>query len=84
MAKLPDRVVYTVWCDDRGKVLDDGTLFRLSDSEFHLCSQERHLCWLQDSALGFDVAVDAERQRLTGSMAKYSTSPLYAPLKVAL
>jgi glycine cleavage system T protein (aminomethyltransferase) len=59
VAKLrPGRVAYIVWCDDRGKVLDDGTLFRLSDSEFHLCSQERHLCWLLDSAVGFDVAVD--------------------------
>ena len=59
VAKLrPGRVAYTVWCDDRGKVLDDGTLFRLSDSEFHLCSQERHLCWLLDSVAGFDVTVD--------------------------
>ena len=54
----PGRVAYVVWCDDRGKVLDDGTLFRLSDGEFRLCSQERHLCWLQDSAIGFDVTVD--------------------------
>ena len=54
----PGRVAYSVWCDDRGKVLDDGTLFRLSDSEFHLCSQERHLCWLLDSAIGFDVTID--------------------------
>jgi aminomethyltransferase len=59
VAKLrPGRVGYAVWCDDRGKVLDDGTLFRLSDGEFQLCSQERHLCWLLDSAIGFDVAID--------------------------
>jgi len=59
VAKLrPGRVAYNVWCDDHGKVLDDGTLFRLSDSEFRLCSQERHLCWLLDSAIGFDVAID--------------------------
>jgi len=59
VAKLrPGRVAYTVWCDDRGKVLDDGTLFRLSDSEFRLCSQERHVSWLLDSAIGFDVAID--------------------------
>ena len=37
VAKLrPGRVAYTVWCDDHGKVLDDGTLFRLIDSEFHI------------------------------------------------
>lgn len=51
------RVQYTAWCDDRGHVLDDGTLFRLGDEEFRLCCQERHLPWLLDSAAGFDVSV---------------------------
>src|ERR1044072_5158075 len=32
VAKLkPGRVHYTAWCDDAGHVLDDGTLFRLSE-----------------------------------------------------
>lgn len=53
----PGRVAYAVWCDDRGKVLDDGTLFRFGPEEFHLYSQERHLNWFLDSALGFDVSV---------------------------
>jgi aminomethyltransferase len=58
VAKLPvDAVHYTVWCDDAGKVLDDGTLFRLGAEEFLLCCQERHLPWLLDAAEGFDVAV---------------------------
>ncbi|MFN0114195.1 MAG: aminomethyltransferase family protein [Paracoccaceae bacterium] len=57
-AKLtPGGVQYTVWCDDDGKVLDDGTIFRLSETEFRLCCQERHLPWLLDSAAGFDVTV---------------------------
>jgi aminomethyltransferase len=53
----PGAVHYTAWCDDDGKVLDDGTLFRLGDGDFMLCCQERHLPWLRDSAAGFDVAV---------------------------
>ena len=52
-----DAVHYTAWCDDRGKLLDDGTLFRLADAEFLLCCQERHLPWLLDSAIGFEVSV---------------------------
>ncbi|NDV00223.1 aminomethyltransferase family protein [Pseudoroseicyclus tamaricis] len=59
VAKLkPGRVQYTGWCDDDGKLLDDGTLFRLGPEEFRLCCQERHLPWLLDSAIGFDVAVE--------------------------
>ena len=42
----PGRVAYAVWCNDRGQVLDDGTIFHLRDGEFRLCSQERHLDWL--------------------------------------
>jgi aminomethyltransferase len=50
-------VQYTVWCDDAGKVLDDGTLFRLAENDYRICCQERHLPWLLDSAEGFDVIV---------------------------
>ena len=42
----PGRVQYTAWCDDDGKLLDDGTIFRLSKSAFRLLCQERHLPWL--------------------------------------
>ncbi len=51
------QVHYTAWCDEHGKLLDDGTLFRHGESEYLLCCQERHLPWLLDSAIGFDVSV---------------------------
>jgi aminomethyltransferase len=50
-------VQYTVWCDDDGKVLDDGTLFRYGLEDYLLCCQERHLPWLLDSAIGYDVRI---------------------------
>jgi aminomethyltransferase len=50
-------VQYTIWCDDAGKVLDDGTLFRHGPDHFMICCQERHLNWLLDSAAGFEVSV---------------------------
>lgn len=52
------RVAYVVWCNDEGKVLDDGTVFRFSQTEFRLCAQDRHLCWLLDSGIGFEVEID--------------------------
>ena len=33
-----DKVTYVIWCNDEGKVLDDGTLFRLSDNDYRLLS----------------------------------------------
>ena len=51
------RVAYSVWCNDDGHLIDDGTVFRLSDTEFRLCTGERQLDWLLDSGLGFDVQI---------------------------
>ena len=53
----PNRVAYTVWCNDSGHVIDDGTIFRLGAAEFLLCTAERQLNWLLDSAIGFDVSI---------------------------
>ncbi|MEO3389252.1 aminomethyltransferase family protein [Mesorhizobium sp. CAU 1741] len=60
------RVHYTAWCDEEGHVLDDGTLFRLAGDRFRLCCQERHLPWLLDSAIGFDVEIAEETETLAG------------------
>jgi len=62
----PGRVTYTAWCDDHGRVLDDGTLFRLGKNDFRLCCQERHLPWLQDSALGYAVSIAEETEQIAG------------------
>ena len=53
----PDRVAYTVWCNEFGHVIDDGTIFRFGSHEFHLCTAERQLDWLLDSAIGFEVDI---------------------------
>ena len=58
LAKLKiDRVAYCVWCNDAGHLIDDGTVFRLGESEFRLCTAERQIDWLLDSAVGFDVEI---------------------------
>jgi aminomethyltransferase len=54
---VPGRVTYVVWCEDGGRVLDDGTLFRFDEQRFRLCCQDRHLPWLLDAAIGYDVRV---------------------------
>ena len=58
LSKLrPGRVSYVVWCNDAGKVIDDGTVFHLSEGEYRVCSQERHLAWFTSAAIGFDVEI---------------------------
>jgi aminomethyltransferase len=52
------QVAYTPWCDGAGKVLDDGTVARLSETAFRVTAAEPNLRWLQDNALGFDVSIE--------------------------
>jgi aminomethyltransferase len=54
------RVLYTPWCDDAGKVIDDGTIHRLDEATFRLTSAEPSLRWLMMSAPGMDITVDDE------------------------
>jgi aminomethyltransferase len=56
----PHRVTYVVWCNDEGKVLDDGTIFHLEQGQYRLCSQHHQLDWLLMSSLGMDVRIEEE------------------------
>ncbi len=56
----PGRVTYVIWCNDEGKVIDDGTLFQLGEDDYRLCSQHHQLDWLLISAAGFDVRIETE------------------------
>jgi len=49
------RVAYTVWCDDEGMVLDDGTVFRVAEDEYLLCVQVGQMEILRRNSVGFDI-----------------------------
>ena len=51
----PGKVAYTVWCDDAGMIIDDGTVFCMGPNEYRMCTAERQLDWFAASAIGFDV-----------------------------
>ena len=51
------QVMYTPWCDEDGKVIDDGTVQRLSEKTFRITSAEPNLEWIQSNAVGMDVIV---------------------------
>ena len=70
----PGRVAYAVWCDDRGQVIDDGTIFHLREGEYRLCSQERHFAWLQTAAIGFDVSIVLETDEVAALAVQGPTS----------
>ena len=65
MAKLAvGQVYYTGWCDDDGKMLDDGTVTRLGEQSYRLTSAEPSLRWLHMNAVGMDVTVSEVTEKL--------------------
>jgi len=51
------QVMYTPWCDEEGKVIDDGTVQRLSENKFRITSAEPNLEWIESNSNGMDVMI---------------------------
>ncbi|RPJ27090.1 MAG: aminomethyl transferase family protein [Chloroflexi bacterium] len=51
------QVYYTGWCDDEGKLIDDGTVSRLDEATYRLTSAEPNLRWLSMNAVSLDVEI---------------------------
>lgn len=58
------QMMYSPWCDDDGKVIDDGTFARLEAERFRITSAEPNLAWFQDCAIGLDVQVSEISEQL--------------------
>ena len=68
------RVAYTCWCDDDGKVIDDGTVSRLGESHFRVTSADPSLYWLQALSRGLDVQLEDSSTRLAALALQGPTS----------
>ena len=51
------QVAYTGWCDEDGKMIDDGTISRLDETTFRLTSAEPNLRWLSMNAVDMQVEI---------------------------
>jgi aminomethyltransferase len=53
-----DQVIYCCWCDEEGKVIDDGTITRLEENRYRWTAADPNLRWFRQNALGFDVHIE--------------------------
>ncbi len=60
----PGQVYYTPWCDELGRVLDDGTVSRLAEDRFRWTAAEPNLRWLEQNARGLDVRIEDVTERV--------------------
>jgi len=53
-----DQVIYTPWCDEHGKVIDDGTVSRLGENTYRWTAADPSLRWFTQNAAGMDVHIE--------------------------
>jgi aminomethyltransferase len=70
----PGQVIYTPWCDEHGRVLDDGLVMRSSENQFHWTAAEPNLRWIRQNAAGLDVQIDDVSERVAALSIQGPTS----------
>jgi aminomethyltransferase len=68
------QVYYTPWCDERGKVIDDGTVTRTGEGTYRWTAADPSLRWLTENATGLQVAVDDVSERVAALALQGPTS----------
>ncbi|MGH9567176.1 MAG: aminomethyltransferase family protein, partial [Candidatus Angelobacter sp.] len=54
----PGQVIYCCWCDEQGKVIDDGTITRLNENKYRWTAADPSLRWFRQNGLNMDVQIE--------------------------
>src|SRR5262245_20018217 len=68
------QVYYTPWCDEHGKVIDDGTVTRLAEDAFRWTAADPSLRWFSQNAVGLQVAIEDISERVAALALQGPTS----------
>jgi len=52
------QAIYCCWCDEQGKVIDDGTISRLAENQYRWTAAEPNFRWFHQNSLGLDVKIE--------------------------
>ena len=69
-----DQVIYSCWCDEQGKVIDDGTVTRLAANAYRWTAAEPNLRWFHQNARGMDVRIEDISERVAALALQGPTS----------
>ena len=58
------QVYYTPWCDEHGKVIDDGTVSRLDDDSYRWTAADAQIRWLTLNGRGLDVTIEETSEQV--------------------
>jgi aminomethyltransferase len=68
------QVYYTPWCDEYGRVIDDGTVSRLAEQRFRWTAADPNLRWFSQNAIGMNVAIEDVSESLAAVALQGPTS----------
>jgi len=68
------QVIYTPWCDEHGKVIDDGTVSRLEENRYRWTAAEPNLRWFHRNAAGLDVHIEDVSEQMAALALQGPTS----------
>jgi aminomethyltransferase len=57
------QVIYCCWCNEQGKVIDDGTITRLDENRYRWTAAEPNLRWFHQNGLNMDVQIEDISER---------------------
>src|SRR4051795_11112167 len=52
------QVIYCCWCDEDGKIIDDGTISRLDENVYRCTAADPSLRWFRQNGLNMDVQIE--------------------------
>jgi len=68
------QVIYCCWCDEEGKVIDDGTITRLEENKYRWTAADPSLRWFRQNALGMDVEIEDISEKVAALAVQGPTS----------
>jgi aminomethyltransferase len=69
-----NQVIYCCWCDEEGKVIDDGTITRLEENTYRWTAADPNLRWFRQNAIGLDVRIEDITEQLAALALQGPTS----------
>jgi len=68
------QVIYCCWCDEQGKVIDDGTITRLEQNKYRWTAADPSLRWFRQNGLNMDVHVEDISEKIAALALQGPTS----------
>jgi len=70
----PGQMIYCCWCDEQGKVIDDGTVTRLAENNYRWTAADPSLRWFRQNAIGMEVSIEDVSEKIAALALQGPTS----------